>query len=68
MWYGVLGGGLHPDIESCHIIFSLNTYINFKSPLIIYLETFYVINPVKLIIKIILLQMFCMTQHFPKLD
>ena len=36
-----------PDIESCHIIFSKNNCINFKL-LIIHLETFEVINSIKL--------------------
>ena len=55
-------GGLDPDVESYHIIFSQNTYINFKSLLIIYFETFKVINLVKFS------QMFQMTQHLPELN
>ena len=52
-WAGVVffwegGGGLYPDVESCHTMYSQNiTYINFKSLLFIHLETFKVINPVK---------------------
>ena len=65
---GGVGGVLDLNVESCHIIFSQNTYMNFKVLLIINLETFQVINPVKLIKRNNSPPNVPNEKHFPKLD